>query len=329
MMSRRMKQAACLATLVLFGLAVVKAANFRFREKQDAIQTACRAAAKATGLTASALRAKYPTPEIAIASAACVQPGQTGELVLRGKFPAGTKFVLENDVLEVIQESIVAGQYRATVKAPPGAGPQTAAISAISPGTCRMDRLDRAVVVGGKYEWVMKSGNNWKIVAKGPNAPGTGCTNSSADEYDVAFYREGQTAPFEKATATLNYSMWERENYRFRISTADPFVGSAQQKFMTIMQRMSDPKLPPAERQRIMGELDKIQAEMQAEMKKMTDPAVQKARMAQAEAKKREFGCEMIALEVPAGASFKGEMRCSQQVGARIPITGTMALVAK
>jgi hypothetical protein len=318
-MSVLTKRVMCVGALVIFSLGVCRAVKFHFQEQRDAVYAACRASRQTSGLTGAALKARYPTPEIHMASGGCIMPGATGEVVIKGKFAPGSKFIFENDNIEVAKETLTPTEYRATLKVPPGAGPQTASVTVVSPVSCISARQDAVVVVGGKYEWTMNAANGWKVVAR--PAGGKACPekNSAGQPYEVQFYRPGQAAPFERRSATLYFSMYDRMNYRFSVSQEDPASRSQQDELMTLMQRMGDPKLTNAQREEVMARLQKVQAEMSASLSKMTDPNYIKS----LEAKKLEFGCERIELQAQ-GGSVTGEMRCSQKVGTAIALTGTM-----
>jgi hypothetical protein len=73
-----------------------------------------------------------------------------------------------------------------------------------------------------------------------------------------------------------------------------------------------------------MNQLEKAGVEMQASMQKMTDPAYIKSM----EEKKKNFGCERMELRTQAG-KLTGELRCSQSVGARIPVTGSVKFLGR
>ena len=306
-----------MGVLVLVGLGLTRAASSRFREKEEAILSACRAQ---RGTAAPAV--KLPTPEIHMVSSGCIKPGATGEVVVKGRFPAGTKFVFENDNLEVVKESAMANEYHATVKAAPGMGPQTAAVMGIAPN-CRVLRYQDSVAVGGKFEWTMNAANGWKIVARPVGNKACGGKTSSEDPYQMSFYRQGEANPFEKRSANLYFSVYERTNYRFSISEEDPAVQAGAQNFTALMMKMQDPKLTSAQRDKLMEQLQQMQVQMQADMQKMTDPAYIRAQ----EAKKLEFGCRRIEL-VAQGGSFTGELSCAQKVGTRIAVTGTLRELA-
>jgi len=304
------------AVVVLLGFSLVRAANFRFREKQDAIMKACRDQLRTGGQTAAAMKAKFPTPEIGLVTPACVLPGATGEVSIKGKFAPGTQFVFENDNIEVVKENLTAGEYRATVKAAPGIGPQSAGVRALTPGSCTQMQQSNAVVVGGRYEWTMTSANGWKIIARAQGQP---CERRSGDPaYEVSFYRNGESNPFEKRSATLYYSMYEKTNYSFNISREDPSAKAGADAYTALMQRFTDPKLTEAQRDALMKQLQQMATQMQADMQKQMDPAYQK----QLQEKQLQFGCEGIALDV-AGSNYTGSMRCAQKVGTNIAVTGT------
>lgn len=323
-MSLSMKRVMGIAVLVLLGFGLSRAAMFRFQEKEQEFRKGCQAQLQKMGLTMGAAKATYPTPEIHMVSSGCLLAGGTVEVVAKGKFAPGTKFIFENDSLEVVKESLVGGEYRATVKAAPGMGPQSAALTAITPVTCISVRQDRAVTVGGKYEWVMESGNGWKIVARSPADTACGGKTNAEDTYDMQFFRKGESTPFEKRTATLYHSIYERTNYRFSISQQDSVSQAGMNELNTLAKKLADPNLTSAQREALMKQLMKMQSEMQANMAKMTDPAYIKA----LEAKKLEFGCERIELEVQ-GGNATGQMSCSQKVGTRIPVKGTLTVLGR
>lgn len=318
-MSIFMKRALCMGVLALFCFGLCRAALFRFREKEDAIRQACRAELQKMGASAGNLRAKYPTPEIHMVSGGCLVPGQAAEVVVKGTFAPGTKFVFENDNLAVVKESLVGNEYRATLKVAPGIGPQNAALTAISPGTCVSARKDNAVVIRAKLEWAMEVANGWKLVARPVATKACGESFGSGDPYEMLFYRKGEANPFEKLRADLFFSMYESTNYRFTISQQDPVMQGGAEDAQALMQKMMDPKLTDAQREQVIKQVRDAQVQMQANMKKMLDPSYAKG----VEAKRQEFGCERIELKLD-GSAFHGNMRCSQKVGMRLDVTGAI-----
>ncbi len=318
------KRVGYVAVAALTALGLARAVAFRFQEKENAIRQANQEEMKKLGLTQAAAKAKYPTPEIGLVSSACLLPGGTDDVVVKGKFVPGTKFIFQNDSLEVVKESLTGGEYRATLKAAAGIGPQTAAVVAISPVSGITTRHDRAAVVGGKYEWTMEAANGWKIVARSAGGQPCGGPGSADDPYQVLFYRKGEANPFETRAATLYSSIWEKTNHRFRISQEDPKIAGAAEDMRSLVQKMSDPKITAAQRDQLMRQIQKAQAGVMAEAKKMADPSYRK----QLEASGQQFGCEMIELAA-AGGALTGRMRCAQAVGTQIALTGAMRLMGK
>ncbi len=318
------KRVAYMAVAALAALGLCRAVAFRFQEKENAFRQANQAEMKKLGLTPAAAKARYPTPEISLVSGGCLLPGGAGEVVVKGKFVPGTKFIFQNDSLEVVKESLAGGEYRATLRAAAGIGPQTAALMAISPVSGITTRHDRAAVVGGRYEWTMEAANGWKIVARSAGEKACGAPGPADDPYEVLFYRKGEANPFEKRAATLYSSIWEKTNHRFRIDQQDPELAAPGEEMKVLAQKMSDPKITPAQRDEVMKQFQKAQERMMAEAKKMTDPAYRQ----QLEARKQQFGCETIELAA-AGGTFTGRMRCAQAVGTQIALTGAMKLLGR
>lgn len=321
-MSLTRKRMLCAGIGLLFALGLCRAAMFRYQDREEAIRKAAAAQLTGLGITRDAAKAKYPTPEIAMVTAPCLGPGDTGEAVVRGKFPPGTQFVFENDNLEVVKENLAGGEYHATLKAAAGVGPQTAAVRAFSPVTAITAYHERAAAIGGRYQWDMDAANSWRVVAR-PQA-GNACGEESGGQaYDVSFFKKGEADPFEKRTATLYYNAFGRENYAFTISQQDPNQGGMG-GYMALMKKLGDPSLTPAQREAAMKDLEKMQGQLAAAMQKMSSPAG----IAEAQQKAAEFGCEHISLEMQAGA-LKGQMRCADKVGRQIEITGSMKFLGK
>jgi hypothetical protein len=313
------KRMVSVAVLAMFSLALGRAGLLRFQEKERAIRAECQADLKKLGISRDAAKAKYPTPSIGLVTSGCLLPGGTAEVVVKGKFAPGTKFVFGNDNIEVIKESLVGGEYRATVKAAAGTGSQTAALMAITPVSCITARAERAVTIGGKYEWILDAANGWHIVARTPVGRACPAQSGGDDTYDMSFYRKGETNPFEKRKATLYYEPYSATNYRFSISEDDPLVSAGMEDMQTLMKRMMDPNLTDAQRDQVIKRVEQVQQQMQANMQKMSDPSFAR----QQEAKRKQFGCRSIDLAVQGGAA-KGTLRCSEAVGTNIAVTGTL-----
>lgn len=301
--------------MMLFVLGIFRAAQFQFQQKENAFHELCRAEKAKLGLSVDAARAKYPTPEIHMVTGGCIAPGATGEVVVKGKFAPGTKFFFENDSLEVVSENLTAGVYRATLKANPGTPPQNAAVSAISPVSGIMTRHGQAVKIGGKTELNLQAANGWKILAK-PQG-----TEACGDKYLLQFFRGSEAQPFEKREGTLNYDLYG-QSYHFSISSADVGTANTQQTIESLVKKMMDPNISDAEREKLMGQMEKMQEQMMTSLQQM---AKEPAKMA---AKQEQFGCSNINLNLK-GAALEGSLHCSQTVGSNIAVTGSIRTAAQ
>ena len=137
----------------------------------------------------------------------------------------------------------------------------------------------------------------------------------------MEFFRQGEAAAFEKREARQEYSMYEGIS-RFSITESVQVGGMGD--YQTLMMKITDPKLSPAEREQIMKQLEKASEQMQVEMKKMSDPAYMKG----IEEQKKKFGCERMELRMQ-GGRVTGEMRCAPAVGARLALTGSLKFLGR
>src|SRR5579871_5894888 len=258
-MSTRYKRIVHAGVLLLALAALSRAVQFRFQEKEQAFRQHCKDQLQKLGITRDAAKARYPTPEIHMVSGGCLTPGATGEVVVKGKFVPDTKILFGNDNLEVVKETLSSNEYRATVKVAPEIGPQTAEVIAITPVTGITARQLGGVSVGGRFEWNLEAANGWRIVAR--SAANKACDGRPADEvYIVEFFRKGESAAFEKREGKLAYSIYEGVN-RFALAQPDLTAGETRD-FQALMTKMTDPKLPPGERDHIMKQLQKAQEQM-------------------------------------------------------------------
>lgn len=314
-MTIRARRAACVSVAALAGFALIQAATTGYYQKEAAIRKEAAEQLQKLGLTREAAKAKYPTPEIRMVSAGCLLPGGTGDVVVNGKFTPGTRFVLESDALEVAKESLTPAEYRASVKVAPGIPPHAAPVVAISPVSGISTYSNPGVAIGGKAEWDMEAANGWKVVARSP--AGKTCGGPfREDTYVVQFFRKGEPAPFATRSARAQYSASSSTEY-FTLGYEDPSADSQAKDFQALVQKMSDPKTPPAERQKLMAQLQKAQQQMMA----AAQNAMKQAQ--EVEAQRKTFGCEHIELKLQ-GAAFTGTLRCAEAVGTRLALTGTM-----
>jgi hypothetical protein len=304
---------------------ITHAALSKYQQKRQEILAACKAAReKMTPAEQKQFEAKCSTPEITLVSPAVIKPGETVEVTVTGKFPAGTNFIFESDGIEVLKESSAANSYRATIKVDPGRGPETLSISAYTPVCCKSANRSEAIAITGNFEWELKAANGWAVRAHAI-APAAGSRPTTELNYTLEFYRGSETAPFAKRRATLHPSASaEPPSYYFSISNQDDAAANAQDEMVSIVKQMQNPSLSEADRDKLMKRIEAMTESMTKEAQKMTDPNYFK----QLQAKEQEFGCTAINLKVQAGAAT-GNMRCSEKVGQDIKLNGTMKMLAK
>ncbi len=315
------KRILSVGVLVLLVFAVAKAATQKYREAEDAFRKETRAQREKLGMSPADAKTKYPTPEVSMAQPACVMPGATADITVRGRFSAGSRFFVENDNFEVVKQNVAPNLFRATVKAAPDIGPQSASIAVIQELTGQTATTE-ALVVGGRYEWTLQASNGWKIVArsKGTEPCPTG---PNAGAYEVSFFRPGETAPFEKRDGRIGFSQFSRQP--FEMSLQEQPSGDME-AYQALMQKMADRTLTDAQRAQLIKQLEAAQKQMLAGMEKVTDPAYVKAQAAERQRKEEQFGCRSIGLTVEAGKVTSGDMNCSAKIG-RPTMTGTMTMI--
>jgi hypothetical protein len=306
-------------TMLMWGLS--HAFITKYQQKRQEILAACKAARdKLSPEEQKALTAKCATPEISLISPETVKPGDTVEVTITGKFPAGTSFLFQSDSIEVVKESCTANSYRATIKAAPGGGPENLAVAAFTPVCCKSAYRSEGMSITGSFEWELKAANGWAVKARPVPAP----LQARELNYMLEFYRGAETAPFAKRRATLHPEQSEPPGYYFSISNQDEAAMSAQDEMTAIGKQMQNPNLSSADREKLMKRMQEVMSNMTKDLGKMSDPAYIK----QLQQKEEEFGCTAINLKVQNGAAT-GNMLCSQKVGRDIKLTGTMKYLGK
>jgi FKBP-type peptidyl-prolyl cis-trans isomerase len=266
------------------------------------------------------------TPEISLVSPSTVKPGDTVEVAVTGKFPAGTQFLFESDAVEVLKESCAANSYRASIKVNPAAGPETLAVRAFAPVCCKSKSRYDAIAIAGDYAWELKAVNGWTVKARSV-APAAGDSRSKGLAYALEFFRGAETTPFEKRRATLfptqpppNYDL----TYYFSISNQDEGSMNAQQEMESLGKQIQNPNLSDAERERLTKKISDAVDRMTKNMDKKTGPDYVK----QLQEKEQAFGCKDIHLKLNNGVAT-GDMTCSEKNGRSIALTGTLKSLTK
>lgn len=309
------------AALVVFGIA--RAASSHYSQLRSAFFESQVAERKRLGLTDwQQVKAKYPTPEVTLCRAARVTPGATGEVTVRGKFVPGSKFLFENDAVEVVKESATATEYHATVRVPAGVGPGYsplhvfAAVSGIEASPpCP------AVYIGGKYEWEFTAQNGWRIKLQ-PRGDAFPKEGTELIAYTAEFYRGSETKAFEVREFDLGlggplYGNSYSGGFVQAATLGDPNTDPEQ-----LMKKAFDPSTSQEERQKLMERLAEAQ---QAMMSNMTDPKVMQQQQQEQQKKDAEFGCKNMQFS-DAADSVQGQISCGQKVGT-ISIKGTRRFV--
>jgi hypothetical protein len=313
---------AVLCVLIAWG--VSRAMASKYSQKRQEILAACKAERDKLGpAEQKALQSKCATPEISLVSAPTLMPGQTANVTITGKFPAGTRFLFESDCIDVVTESVAPNTYRATIKVSLECGPQHVSASAFTPVCCKSAWKESALKIGGNFAWEMSAANGWRI--KGTAIPPDPAVRQTEDlSYMLEFYRGNETAPFTKRRATLTGSVTTPPEYRFSISDQDEAESNPMVEMQKIVAQFSNPNLTDAERDKIMKKMEELTATVTKEASKMSDPNYIK----QLQAKQDQFGCSSINVTSQNG-TLDGNLRCSQKVGSSIKITGSMKFLGK
>jgi len=341
--------AATVVALLLAG--VLRAVSDHYAERRDAILAACRSELKSAGLEAAAVKKQYPTPELKLCRCARVTPGSVGEVVVRGTFRPGTKFVFSSDKVQVVKEALIASagqkesEYHATIKAAQVSLPEFITLESYEPQLCRGISCP-AVYIGGKYEWNLSADNGWKIQLRQASEPG--CSQGgSAAVYHAEFFRANEPKAFEASDVRVSCHQDDCSG-DFEEGRG---ANAQQQKMLMAMQNVS-----PDEQKRTDQRVKELQAQMDGLQKKMQNFASlsakeQKDLMAQiqeiskqmveamtpkgvAEAQKEmeqskaEFGCHSIDFHLK-GGGLEGNLSCGEKVGnhGQLKLQGTSKFV--
>jgi len=300
------------AVVAALTFGVARSATNRYKERLQAIEATAQSERKRLGLTDKPkdLVAKYPTPEIQLCRLVTVLPGSTAEVVIKGKFAPGTKFLFENDIFGVVKETVTAGEYRATISAPRNSGPTYAYLHAFSP-VSHGEVSCLAVLVGGKYQWEFTADNGWRIRLS-PVSQKTSPDAKTLPEqfYRADFFRGAEAKAFITLDAKLNMVEAPPEDrYLAHLSVQQPKDMAELEKLQQRMQDMS--KLSPQEMEQLMERMGQL-------AEKMADP--NQGIMAGVQ-EMTEMGCGEIRFRVqPDGV--KGELACSGR--GPVPVKGTM-----
>jgi hypothetical protein len=269
--------------LLVFG--ITRASNSHFAEQRTAFIQSQAAERQRLGLTDSKqISARYPSPEITLCHPAHVVPGTTANLRVRGKFVPGSKFLFENDDVEVVQENATATEYQATLRVPATVGPGYSPLHVLA-AVSGYEATCPAVYIGGKYEWDFDVENGWRI--KLHPAGDTFPAEGSAPEvkYTAEFYRGNESKPFEVREFGLGLKgTLYGDSYSGGLTQSASAPGGPPADMQKLMQKLMDPSTTPQEREQLAKRMGDLQQQMVQQTQSMVNQ----------QQKDAEFGCQNL-----------------------------------
>jgi hypothetical protein len=319
MMTKQLSRWTPLALGVLVAIGFVRASTNHYVERRTALFQSLDEDRKRLGLSdRKEIFARYPSPEVTLCRAVRVAPGGTAEVVVEGKFAAGTHFLFENDDVDVAKENATATEYHATVRAASGAGPGYAQLHIFTPVSGGNTECT-AVSIGGRYEWDFTAQNGWRIKLQ-PKGNANGSSDPKVALYKAEFYRGSESKPFEVLDLSLGLAGALFQNsYGGALQEPTENQAGSQGDPQAIMQKLSDPKLTDEERAKLLERM----TQMTTQMMQQQQALIQKA--AEQQQKQAEFGCQSMNFDATADP-VEGRVTCGQKVGT-LTIKGTRRFV--
>ena len=320
------------ATVVL-GLALaaglVRAANNkRYTEALDALRKQWAAEQQKRGLnpldttSRAKLYAENPSPEITLCKVVEVQPDGSAVVEISGRFREGTTFLADNDAVDLVSPSLTNGQFKATVKAAPGQGPGFVNIHAYSPVSGAHAQC-AAIFVNTLHAYDLEAGNGWAIKVSPVGKAYVRKDRNASVEYQVTFYKSGESRPFETMSGTHTLSPGSGPGSEMSVSL-NAAASGAMGELMEIQEKMQDPQaftsMSDKEREALMARMEALTEKMMKEQQAaIADPAAMQR-------KEDEFGCRHLTLKAPVGGATTGSISCGRKVGS-LSLTGAAKAV--
>jgi hypothetical protein len=259
---------------ILLVLGIARASNSHYAEQRTAFFQSQEAESQRLGLTdRKQISVRYPTPEIKLCHPAHLTPGTTANLTVRGKFVPGSKFLFENDDVEVVKENATAAEYQATLRVPSSVGPGYSPLHVFA-AVSGYEATCPAVYIGGKYEWDFTAQNGWRI--KLHPAGDTFPTEGSAPEvkYTAEFYRGNESKPFEVREFGLGlggtlYGNSYSGGLTQPAQPASASGGSTQADMQKLMQKLMDPNTSVQEKREAGQQLRDLQLQGAKQLQSM------------------------------------------------------------
>jgi len=329
-----MRQCAFVLVSVVAGMAgaaVLSAqVTTRFKAEHQRLQTAARDFAVKQGLSEGALlRNAISSPfKGPVANMQKVLPGGSVSVTVRGDFPTGTTFLSERDGVTISGAALTTTAYSARLTiAPDETAPGYVRLFAITP--VGIEGFAAVAVVDTFYRFDLRSPDGYTITITPLERTFTIDNVHATAKYQAEFYKAGQTKPFETLTGDQTFdpgkapfeshTPYARLDFEF-----DTSAGSPQAELEALGKRMSDPKLPAAERNAAAARIMELQKKMLDEMAKalQTDPAsLNKAQ--------DDFGCGLVQMYPDKGVIVDGNILCGSNFhgGNPLKVSGTMTQV--
>jgi len=310
------------SVLLVFCSDVPSAQSEKFqaeRERADRVATDLRArkGLKVTGDTLASPFEKQVTIQK-------VRPGGSVLLAVPGDFPEGTTILSERDGAVLSGATLSASSFTARLTVGPNEGPGFVRLWGLTPTGFDTDALFTAVAfIDTLYRFELKSPSGYtvKVTPAVKSFTVTDEMNAQA-KYQAAFYKPGDTTPFETMIGEQNFTILDRAQSRLDIALTHSTT-SPQAEIEDISNRLADPKLTPAQRTALMAKMGEAQQRALATLTKglQTDPTG-------ANKETDDFGCRLLQVYPGQAGAAEGTILCGDNFnGGMLKTTGTMTIV--
>jgi hypothetical protein len=312
-----MRWTAAVLVGVLLATGLVRAAGTQF----GALRDRARRALEATGARNDAPVGNDDsgTPTLAFNGQA-LSPGSSADIRVTGTFSARTRFALAGSGFTLSHAQVAQNSFSGTVAAAPGTLPGAAMLRATnSRGTAEIP----VAYVGGSWVIEGTTDNGWRA-----RFTPAASESSGVLAFRGEFFEGTATSPFATRQTSIALGAQSGTPARYRMefkapdfsiggdAECDPVMKRANQLADQLMKAKSQ-----AEEDRISGEIDKIQDQVDTCMEKQQAGAADMAAKMKAVQRSAEFQCQSLELSVAAGGAATGTFECA---GTSPSFSGTM-----